>query len=146
MQTGFISVAFKTNSGMSQIEGIGKFSAAGIVLEYEGKIFGVIKSGIKESRLALDDILNVKFRRGIFKIGAKIEIRTKSFAKLSEMPNSGGKITLRISRDNFELARRAVSKLEKDLTAQQESLPPPHTPVTRLFTDEDDTRGTDETN
>ncbi len=86
MQTGFTSVPFKTKSGVSQIDGIGKFSAAGIVLEYEGKIFGVIKSGIKESRLALDDILNVKFRKGVFKIGGIIEIRMKSSAILSLPP------------------------------------------------------------
>ncbi len=138
MQIGFISVPFKMKSGVSQIDGIGKFSAAGIVLEYEGKIFGVIKSGIKESRLALDEILDVKFRKGIFRIGAKIEIRTKSFAKLSEVPNRNGKIILEISRDNFELAQNAVINLQKDLAARQAELPPPHTPVTRLFTEEDE--------
>ncbi|MGI8555627.1 MAG: hypothetical protein ACR2LT_04645 [Pyrinomonadaceae bacterium] len=138
MQTGFISVPFKTKSGVSQIKGIGKFSAAGIVLEYEGKIFGVIKSGIKESRLALEDILNVKLRKGVFKIGAKIEIRTKSFAKLSETPNRNGKIILDIRRENFGLAQDAVIKLQKDLIEQQAAPPPPHTPVTRLFTEEDE--------
>ncbi|MGI9034981.1 MAG: hypothetical protein ACR2GD_02965 [Pyrinomonadaceae bacterium] len=143
MQTGFISVPFKTKSGVSQIDGIGKFSSAGIVLEYEGRIFGVIKSGVKESRLALEDILDVKLRKGFIKFGAKIEIRAKSFAKLSETPNRNGKIILQISRDNFELARDAVMKLQKNLTEHQESLPPPHTPVTRLFTDEDETNEAD---
>ena len=143
MQTGFISVPFKTKSGVSQIDGIGKFSAAGIVLEYEGRIFGVIKSGVKESRLTLDDLLDVRFRKGFFKIGARIEIRTKSFAKLTETPNRDGKIILQISRANFDLARNAITKLQKNLTEQQESLPPVHTPVTRLFDDDDEPRETD---
>ncbi len=130
---GFISVPFKMDDNFTQIAGVGKFSAAGIVLEYEGKIFGIIKSGVKESRIALDDILDIKFRKGVFRIGAKIEIRLKSFTKLSEMPNKDGKISLKIARDDFERAIEAVGKLQKDFGEHQAHLPPPQTPVSRLF-------------
>jgi hypothetical protein len=134
----FISVPFKMDDNFTQIAGVGKFSRAGIVLEYEGKVFGIIKSGVKESRIALDEILDVKFRKGIFKRGAKIEIRLKSFTKQSEMPNKDGKITLKISRDDFERAEEAVAKLQKDLTVQLDSLPPVHSPVSRLFQADDE--------
>jgi hypothetical protein len=134
----FISVPFKIDDNFTQIAGVGKFSQAGIVLEYEGKMFGIIKSGVKESRIALDEILDVKFRKGLFKRGAKIEIRLKSFTKQSEMPNKDGKITLKISRDDFERAEEAVAKLQKDLNVHQGSLPPVHSPVSRLFEADDD--------
>ena len=133
----FITVPFKTESGLSQIDGIGKFSSAGVVLEFESKLFGIIKNGVKEIRLSTADILDVRFRKGLFKIGAKIEIRLKSFAKLSELPNKDGKLALKIRRDDFKLAQEAVAKLQKDLTEYQESLPPTHTPVSRLFEDEE---------
>ncbi len=133
MQEKFISVPFKIDDNFSQIAGVGKFSSAGVVLEYEGKLFGIIKSGVKESRIALDDILDIKFRKGVFKRGTKIEIRLKSVAKLSEMPNKDGKISLKISRSDFERAEEGVTKLQKDLSEYQESLPPTHTPVSRLF-------------
>lgn len=136
-KTNFISVPFKTESGLSQIDGIGKFSSAGIVLEFESKLFGIIKNGVKEIRLSTADILDVRFRKGLFKIGAKIEIRLKSFAKLSELPNKNGKLALKIRRDDFQRAQEAVAKLQKDLTEYQESLPPTHTPVSRLFEDEE---------
>jgi hypothetical protein len=126
----FISIPFKTESGMSQIEGIGKFSSAGIVLEFESKLFGIIKNGVKENCIALDDILDVTFKKGFMKRGSKIVIRLKSYAKLSEMPNKDGKITLKIPR--------AVAKLSKNLTEHQENLPPTHTPVSRLFDESDD--------
>ena len=138
MQQKFISIPFKTESGMSQIEGIGKFSAAGIVLEFESKLFGIIKNGVKENRIALEDILDVSFKKGFFKKGAKIVIRLKSYAKLTEMPNKDGKITLKIPRDDYERAAEAVEKLNKNLTEQQENLPPTHTPVSRLFEESDD--------
>lgn len=137
--TNFISVPFKTESGLSQIDGIGKFSSAGIVLEFESKLFGIIKNGVKESRIALDEILDVRLRKGFFKFAAKIEIRLKSFTKLSELPNKDGKITLKIKRDDFSRATEAVAQLQKNLTTHQESLPPAQTPVSRLFDDDFDT-------
>lgn len=142
MQKGFTTVPFKIDDNFSNIAGVAKFSAAGIVLEFESKLFGLIKNGVKEVRIATDQILDVKFKKGIFKRGAKIEIRTTSFSKLSEMPNKDGKISLKIQRDDFERAAEAVSNLQKDMTYQQESLP--HTPVSRLFDEsEDETKNLD---
>ncbi len=141
---GFISVPFKIDDSFSQVSGIGKFSSAGIVLEYEGKIFGIIKSGVKESKIPTDEILDVKFKKGLLKRSGKIEIRTKTFSKLSEVPNRDGKITLKIERDDIERAAEAVARLQKDVTEQQENLPPTHTPVSRLFEDADDETETKE--
>ena len=142
---GFTSIPFKMDDNLSQIAGVAKFSPAGIVLEYEGKLFGIIKSGVKESRLAADEILDVKFKKGLFKMGARIVIRLKSFTKLSEMPNKDGKITLKILRDDHALAAEAVARLQKDLTERQASLPPAHTPVSRLFDEsEDETKELDD--
>jgi hypothetical protein len=129
----FISVPFKTESGLSQIDGIGKFSRAGVVLEFEAKLFGIIKSGVKEFRIATGEILDIRFRKGFFKFGARIEIRLKSFTKLSEMPNKDGKITLKIKREDFERAREAVEKVQKSMSEHQDALPPAHMPVSRLF-------------
>ncbi len=143
-KTNFISVPFKIDDNFTQIAGVGKFSRAGIVLEYEGKLFGIIKSGVKESRIALDEILDVKFRKGVLRRGAKIEIRLESFTKLSELPNKDGKITLKLARDDFERAAEAVAKLQKDLSEHREFLPPPRTPVSRLFGDEEEMENSDE--
>jgi hypothetical protein len=143
MQTNFISVPFKTESGLSQIDGMAKFSPAGIVLEFESKLFGIIKDGVKEARIAIDEILDVKFRKGFLKHGAKIEIRLKDFTKLSKLPNKDGKITLKIKKDDFERAQEAVAKMQKDLTEQRESLPPTHTPVSRLFDETEETQELD---
>ena len=143
---GFISVPFKIDDNFSQVAGIGKFSSAGIVLEYEGKIFGIIKSGVKESKISTDEILDVKFKINFLKRGAKIEIRTKTFSKLTEVPNRDGKITLKIERGDIERAEEAVLKLQKDVTEHQENLPPKHTPVSRLFEDVEDDEETKKSN
>ncbi len=134
----FTSVPFKTESGLSSVNGVAKFSSAGIVLEFESKLFGLISNGVKEVRLPINEILDVKFKKGVFKRGAKIEIRTKSLAKLTELPNSEGKMTLKLQPDDFERARDAVAGLQKDMTEKAADLPPTHTPVSVLFDESED--------
>lgn len=139
----FTSVPFKTESahGITSYNGVAKFSSAGIVLEFESKLFGVIPGGVKEVRLALSELLDVKFKKGVFKYGAKIEIRTKSFATLAALPNNNGRVTLKLVRDDFELGESAVARIQKDMAGTQAQLPPTHTPVSVLFDEsEDDTK------
>jgi hypothetical protein len=150
MSNGFTSVPFKTESahGIKTANGIAKFSSAGVVLEFEAKLFGLIGSGVKELQIRKEEILDIKFRKGIFKLGAKIEIRTKTFAKVTELPTSDGKISLKLDRDDFERGRDAVAQLQKDIAEHIESLPPTPTPVSSLFTDEteDETKLLDKEN
>ena len=82
------------------------------------------------------EILDIKCRKGLFTRGAQIEVRTRTFAKLAELPNTDGKLTLKLVRDDFERAKSAVEQLQRDLTDEIESLPPPQTPVSQLFEDE----------
>ncbi len=138
----FTSVPFKTEKhhGLSEVNGVAKFSSAGIVLEFESKLFGLISDGIKEARIAIVDILDIKFKKGVFKRGAKIEIRTKSLAAMAGLPNEGGKLIFKLKADDFERGRDAVEKLQKDIAGYNQSLPPAHTPVSVLFdASEDDT-------
>ena len=132
----FSTVPFKTESGLSSVNGVAKFSSAGIVLEFESKLFGILPGGVKEVRLPVAEILDVKFKKGLFKAGAKIEIRTTTFAKLAELPHKDGKMTLKIARDDHERAGHAVEKLRKDMQEHIESLPPPHTPIGQIFLEE----------
>ncbi|MBK7706987.1 MAG: hypothetical protein IPN69_17440 [Acidobacteria bacterium] len=131
----FITVPFKAkaDSGFSEIDGFAKFSPAGIVLEFESKFLGFIKSGVKQNAIALDKLMDVKFRKGFLKLGTKIEIRLMSFVELSKLPNSDGKIVLKIKREDFETAKEAVERLNRCLTEFRSELPPAHTPVSVLF-------------
>ena len=135
---GFTSIPFKTESehGLTTVNGIAKFSGAGIVLEFEAKWFGLIGNGVKEVRLPKDEILDLKFKKGVFRRSAKIEIRTKTFTKLAELPSSDGKLTLKVVRDDIDRAQRAVDELQKEMATYAAALPPPHTPISDLFTDE----------
>ena len=142
----FISVPFKASSpnGIMEYNGIAKFSPAGIVVEYDSKFLGLIGGEVKEVRIALDDILDIKFRRGVYKFFARIHIRLQNLATLNQLPNDDGKAKLKIKREDFDLAERAVEQVllfinenEKLLSAcdngANEHLPPAQVSVSELF-------------
>ncbi len=148
----FISVPFKASSpnGLLEYNGIAKFSSAGIVVEFESKVFGLIGGEVKEVRIALDEILNIKFRKGLVKFFAQIKISLQNFTKVSELPNHSGKVKLKIKREDFELAEAAVEQTTQFINEMNmqisstendpvEQLPPMHTPVSRLFDESEDT-------
>lgn len=134
----FTSISFKTDNGIWHANGIAKISSAGVVLEFESKLFGLVGSGVKEVRIPLAELLEVRFRKGVFKSGAKIEIRTRTFSKLAELPHKDGKLTLKLPRADFDRASEAIAKLQKDMDEHAAQIPPTHTPVSVLFDESED--------
>lgn len=142
----FITVPFKADSpnGMMSYRGIAKFSFAGIVIEYESKVLDMIGGEVKEVQIALDEIFDIRFRKGVYKFFGQIQIRLNNYQKTSQLPNSDGKIKLSIKRENYELAQAAVEQMlryiKSDDPALLESadepdkhLPPVQTSVNELF-------------
>lgn len=134
----FTSIPFKADSGMSSVNGVAKFSGAGIILEFESKLFGLVSTGIKEVRLPIEDLLDLKFKKGVLKRGAKIEIRLRSFARLTELPNTEGKVVLKLFPDDVSRAGDAVEQINKAIAEHTASLPPPHPPLRSLFDESED--------
>ncbi len=146
MKSNFISVPFKASSpnGLTESSGIAKFSKAGIVIEFESKLLGLIGGEVKEVQISMGEILDIRFRKGIYKFFAQIQLRLKSISKVSKLPNEGGRIKLKIKREDFERAQRAVEETlqylhgtaANALPKAEESdkqLPPVQTSVNELF-------------
>lgn len=151
----FISVPFKADSpnGITEYNGIAKFSPAGIVVEFNGKFLGLIDGEVKEVQIALGEIIDINFRKGFFKLSAKIRLRLNNFSTLSRLPNDDGEVKLKIKRKDFEIAERAVGQtlqylqnlqnptMLPDDKRQINELPPTHTPISVLFDEgEDETK------
>ena len=136
----FTSVPFKTNKyhGLAEVNGFAKFSSAGIVFEFDSKLLGLVSLGVTEARIPLEQILDVKFKKGVFKRGAKIEIRTKSLAAMEGLPSENGKLVLKIKADDFERGSEAVDRLQKDMAGYAASLPPPHTSIASIIDGSED--------
>lgn len=143
----FISVPFKAEgaNGLTKYTGIAKFSPAGIVVEFDSKFLGLIGGEVKEVQISLDEIFDIRFRKGIYKFFAAIKIRLRNFTKVSQLPNDEGKIKLNIKREDFELAETAVEQTLRYMNNSEpptlhnghsdsiEQLPPVQTSVNELF-------------
>jgi hypothetical protein len=137
---------------MTEYNGIAKFSPAGIVVEFESKLLGLVGGEVKEVRIALDEILGVRFRKGIYKFFAQIQLRLKNYTKISQLPNDSGKVKLNIKREDFELAQKAVEQTLQHLSENKQlilpededsnaQLPPAQISVNELFDTEKLTAG-----
>lgn len=136
MKPNYISVPFKSDKGdgLFEINGIGKFSSAGIVIEYESKFLGLFDGKVKEVRVGLNDVIDIKFRKGILKFFSKIQIRLNNVTKLSELPNKNGRFLMKLKRDDFELGLEAVDFFNRVLDEQSVAdLPPSGSPVGELI-------------
>lgn len=135
----FVTIPFKNESGLTHIHGVAKFSTAGIVLEFESKIVGLLPTGVKEVRLSMEEIRDIKFRKGFMKRFASIDIRLNNFAKVAAVPGAKDKIALKVRREDFEAAREAVERLQKDHADHMASLPPTPVSIASTFDESEDT-------
>ena len=129
----FITISFKiegAHGGFSVVGGMAKISRAGIVLEFEAKIFGIMKTGIKEVRVHLKEIEEAKLKKRLFK--STLEIRLNNFKTISEIPNKDGRIILQISKDDRPRAEEAI-KILQSAKSETDALEILQTPVSRLF-------------
>jgi hypothetical protein len=136
---GFISIPFKiegAHGGFSVVNGMAKVSRAGVVLEFEAKIFGMMKTGVKEVRVPIAEIEDLKIKKRFFKF--TLEIWLNNFKTVSEIPNKDGRVILQITKDDRLRAQQAIKVLH-NARAEKDALEILQTPVSRLFGDDSDT-------
>jgi hypothetical protein len=142
MKQGFSIVPFKIDDehGISESTGLAKFSAAGVVLEFEKEFLGMIKTGgVREARIPLSDILDIQFGKGFLGAFGSITIRFKNLGPLEGLPTKKGRLKMKVARADREAAIESVENMKGFLNAQRmPDLPP--TTVRQLFGDEAETK------
>jgi hypothetical protein len=142
--SGFISIPFKVegaHGGFSVVNGMAKISRAGVVLEFEAKIFGMMKTGVKEVRVPIGEIEDLKIKKRFFKF--TLEIWLNNFKTVSEIPNKDGRVILQITKDDRDRAEQAI-KILHNARAEKDALKILQTPVSRLFGDDSDSEDSGE--
>lgn len=138
LNPGFISIPFKiegSHGGFAVVNGMAKISRAGVVLEFEAKIFGMMKTGVKEVRVPIGEIEDLKIKKRFFKF--TLEIWLNNFKTVSEIPNKDGRIILQIAKDDRTRAEQAI-KILHSARSEKDALEILQTPVSRLFEDDTD--------
>lgn len=148
MRQGFNIVPFKVDSehGMSECQGLAKFSAAGIVLEFEEEFLGLVKAGgVREARIPVTDILDLQFTKGFRGYFRKIVIRFKNLGAIAGLPSKNGRLKMKVARIDHAAAERAVEDMQRILNGPPDAELPPTT-VRQLFGDEAETKDLKGTN
>ncbi len=147
MKPGFSIVPFKISDehGFSEAVGLAKFSSAGIVLEFEKEILGMMKAGgVREVRIPVGDILDIQFGKGFLGLFGSIIIRFKNLSAMEGLSTKKGRLKLKVARSDRATAMEAVESTQKVLGGQQHNLPSPT--VGQLFGDEAKTSDISKTN
>lgn len=139
-RTNYISISFKIDGsqtgGFKTVDGMAKISRAGVVVEFEAKIFGIMRTGIKEVRIPLAEIEEVRVSRKFFR--HTFEIWLNNFKTLSEIPNKTGRIILQISKTDRARAEQAA-KILQTARSETDALEILNSPVSRLFEETEET-------
>jgi hypothetical protein len=143
MRQGFSIIPFKIadEHGISETVGLAKFSAAGIVLEFEKEFLGLVKAGgVREARIPIGDILEIQFGKGFLGLFGSIIVRFKNLSVVAGLHTKKGRLKLKVARSDRGAAIEVVENMQKTLNDSQEELPT--ATMRQLFEDdtEDETK------
>ena len=117
--------------GLAVARGMARASRGGLILEFEVKdsLVGMIRSGVREIQIAIDDLDRLDLRKGWFR--TRLFVRTRRMVTLDKVPgHQAGIIELRIKREDRAAAQALVSQLmlmlsERELERLTAGDPPP---------------------
>ena len=109
--------------GLATCDGLLRDEGEKIVLEFQVKdaVAGFIKSGVREVRVPLKDLVSVTLTKGWLGtswLGVKIVIQAARMELLKDVPGaSQGRVELHIARKDRDLAERFVADLHEQDSA-----------------------------
>jgi hypothetical protein len=99
--------------GLAQVNGIVRVSEAGLVIEFEVKdgLLGVLRSGVKEVLIPIDELASLDMQR--FWLFTRLIIRARSLVTLNQIPQSksGQAVLWSVGGRNREIAERLIQDL-----------------------------------
>lgn len=106
--------------GFATAHGIARMTSAGLTLEFEVKdgIVGMIKSGVREVQIPMDDLHLLELRKGWLR--TRLFIRTRRMTAVDRVPgNRAGTIELRVAREDRPIAEALVSLVMLKLSERE---------------------------
>jgi len=99
--------------GFAETEGILSVDGTDLKLEFQttDAVIGLLKSGVREVRLPLEEVEEIAFRKGWF--GCSLVVRVSGMRGASEVPNfKQGEFVLSISKKHSQAAADLVSSIQ----------------------------------
>ena len=105
--------------GLSETTGIARLEKNELVLEYQVKdsVLGVIKSDVKERRVPISELVDVKYRKGF--LWPSMKFYARSMSVFEDIPgHEQGELQIHFERKHRTAARRLHSSIEIQLSNQ----------------------------
>ena len=103
-------VPFTLESGLSKVSGVVRERENDIVIEYQTRFIGLIRSDIQALHIPFEEIDEVFFTSSIF--GSKLRILLKTLRSTGDFPApKQGEFELKVARKNREQAKRFASSV-----------------------------------
>lgn len=112
-------------AGLATAHGMARFDGKHVSIEFEvrDEIAGVVRSGVKDAAVSVQDILSIQLKRGWWK--HQVLIQTDHL-KVGEIPNmERGQIRLQIARNDLEIAERFVAAVDQSIHGTATPARPP---------------------
>ena len=110
----------KVYEGFATANGMARVTRDGLALEFEVKdgFVGMLKSGVREVQIPLDDLQQLELRKGW--LTTRLVIKTRRMAVVSKLPgkHTGG-IELGVARQDRKIAEALVSMLLLNLSERE---------------------------
>lgn len=105
----------RVHAGLSEATGLARMTEAGLTLEYQVRLLGLIRFGIREITVPFGEIAAIQLKKNLLQ--TRIVLQTRSLRTLGAMPGSRtGQLVLRVARRDRETAALLVSALRLHLS------------------------------
>ncbi len=105
----------RVHAGLSEATGLARLTESGLTLEYQVRLLGLIRFGIREITVPFKEIAAVHLKKNLLQ--TRIVLQTRSLRTLGTMPGSRtGQLVLRVARRDRETAALLVSALRLHLS------------------------------
>ena len=95
-------------SGLSEVTGVIREDPDAIIIEYQSKLLGLVKSSIKSIQIPFREVEEVRYSSNLFQ--ARLRILLKTLRNMGDFPApKQGELVFKVSRKNREHARRFAS-------------------------------------
>ena len=106
--------------GLAKANGVARLTRMGLALEFELKdgLFGMLRSGVREVEIPMDDLAGLELRTGWFR--TRLLIRTHRIVTVHKVPgHRGAAIELGVARHDRTIAQALVSVLRLQLSERE---------------------------
>ncbi|MBD2451308.1 hypothetical protein H6G76_30115 [Nostoc sp. FACHB-152] len=110
-------------AGFAEAQGIIRIEDNTLILEFviRDSLVGLLKSGVKEIRIPISEIVSVTLNKGWFKIS--LIIRTQKLSSLGNLPKQeAGQIKLSLLREDGEIAEKLALFLRLKISEEKLNL------------------------